>query len=110
MLELLQQLTLPHVAAILAGGFLIYHFFIKKTGLSAVALPVPSETTLKINNVLAPPNQAAAQVFEQKKVVGLVSEWADLRDAAVASGATEAVKKLDELFPLLNKTETSVTK
>lgn len=110
MLELLQQLTITHVAAIVAGGFLLYHFFFKKTGVTPLALPVPSDTTLKINRVLTTPSVVGAQIFEQKKVVGLVSEWADLRDAAVASGATEAVKKLDELFPLLNKTETLVTK
>lgn len=114
MLELLQNLTLPQILMIVAGGYLIYTFFLKKSPVTILPTSTPvltvapltsSETTRKINNALNPLEPQALLKFEQKKVVGLVAEWADLRDAAVANGAVEAVKKLDDLFPLLNKPE-----
>ena len=117
MLELLQNLTIPQMLMIAAGAYLVYHFFLKKSPVTVLptntVATVPqltnSETTRKINNALNPLEASVLVRVEQKKVVGLVAEWADLREAAVANGASEAVKKLDEMFPLLNKPEAQVS-
>lgn len=39
------------------------------------------------------------------ELVTLVEKWSDLKDACQKNGLTEAVSKLDEIFPTLIKTD-----
>lgn len=107
MLELIQNLTPVQMVAVCLGLYLVYrYFFAGKTPVvntsPLVSAIGASAVTSKINSVLNPTIAPTQVTIEPKKVVSLVSEWADLRAASVENGATDAVKKLDDMFPLLN--------
>ncbi len=102
--------------AILGGVYVAYRFVAGKKSPSVLPATVSVGTGVSqtnVNSKLVEPEylkgMGVAVAIEQKPVVSLVQRWADLRDEAAKNGAEDAVKKLDELFPLLHKTRQTVT-
>lgn len=58
------------------------------------------------DNGKQPPKTVNPAIPTKKyELVALVEKWSDLKDACEKNGLTEAVSKLDEIFPTLIKTD-----
>jgi hypothetical protein len=55
----------------------------------------------KVENTVQPLPAKA----KKNDLIEIVQKWDDLKNVCVANGLTEAEKKLDEIFPMLIKTD-----
>lgn len=88
--------TILKIAALSIGALIILSNFVRVDSLLARILP---------KKKVKPLVEVAVDTKEDEKFLHIINLWYQLKDNCHSYGLQLAVEKLDEVFPLLNKTE-----
>ena len=88
--------TMLKIAALSIGALILLSNFVRVDSLLARILP---------KKKVKPLVDVAVDTKEDEKFLHIINLWYQLKDNCNSYGLQLAVEKLDEVFPLLNKTE-----